>query len=130
MFTLALPCLCMGFNAKKFHFLHRWYSVKECSANFSRLICRVARFFVDKRTKLGKNIPNGHKIYQMATKYTKWAQNIPNGLKITNWHKTKQHFPFQSSPKAIQVGIFGTKIYHLATLLSCVAHQCLLTLKK
>jgi hypothetical protein len=32
--------------------------------------------------KRGKNIPNGHKIYQMATKYTKWPQNIPNGHKI------------------------------------------------
>jgi hypothetical protein len=31
---------------------------------------------------LGKNIPNDHKIYQMASKYTKWPQNIPNGRKI------------------------------------------------
>jgi hypothetical protein len=28
------------------------------------------------------NIPNGHKIYQMATRYTKWPQDIPNGHKI------------------------------------------------
>jgi hypothetical protein len=24
--------------------------------------------------KTGKNIPNGHKIYQMAIKFTKWPQ--------------------------------------------------------
>jgi hypothetical protein len=29
-----------------------------------------------------KDIPNGHKIFQMVTKYTKWSQNIPNGHKI------------------------------------------------
>jgi hypothetical protein len=26
--------------------------------------------------KTGENIPNDHKIYQMATKYTKWLENI------------------------------------------------------
>jgi hypothetical protein len=56
---------------------------------------RVARFFLVQDTKTGKtcqtiikytklqqNIPNGNKIYQMATNYTKWQQNIPNGHKI------------------------------------------------
>jgi hypothetical protein len=28
-----------------------------------------------------------------------------------------QHFPFQGLPKYIQRGIFGMKIYHLATLI-------------
>jgi hypothetical protein len=32
--------------------------------------------------KWPQNISNGHKIYQMATKYIKWPQNIPNGHKI------------------------------------------------
>jgi hypothetical protein len=32
---------------------------------------RVARFFVQD-TKTGKNIPNDHKIYQMAIKYFQW----------------------------------------------------------
>jgi hypothetical protein len=32
--------------------------------------------------QMTKTIPNGHKIYQIATKYTKWPQNIPNGNKI------------------------------------------------
>jgi hypothetical protein len=33
----------------------------------------------------GKNLPNGYKIYQMATKYTKWLQNIPKREKYTKW---------------------------------------------
>jgi hypothetical protein len=43
-------------------------------------------------------------------KYTKWPLNIENGDKIY------KHFPFQDPPKYIQIGIFGTKINHLATL--------------
>jgi hypothetical protein len=46
----------------------------------------------------------------MAIKYTKWLQNILNGNKIY------QYFPFQGPPKIPQRGIFGLKIYHLATL--------------
>jgi hypothetical protein len=44
-----------------------------------------------------QNIPNGHKIYQMATKYTKWSQNIPSGHKIyqmvTKYTKWPQNIP-------------------------------------
>jgi hypothetical protein len=29
---------------------------------------RVARFFLVQNTKVGKNIPNGHKIFPMAVK--------------------------------------------------------------
>jgi hypothetical protein len=32
---------------------------------------RVARFFMVQHTKTGENIPNNHKIYQMAIKYAK-----------------------------------------------------------
>jgi hypothetical protein len=39
----------------------------------------------EKITKWLQNIPNGHKIYQMATKYTKWPQNIPKREKYTKW---------------------------------------------
>jgi hypothetical protein len=42
------------------------------------------------------------------------AQNIPTD------HKTYQHFPFPGPPKFPQIGIFGLKIYHLATLV----HSC------
>jgi hypothetical protein len=44
-----------------------------------------------KYTKRPQNIPNGHKIYQMATKYTKWqGTSIPNGkLQIYQMAKYK-----------------------------------------
>jgi hypothetical protein len=46
------------------------------------LVPRDARFFIVQHTKTEKNIPNGHKICQMTTKYAKWPQNMPNGHKI------------------------------------------------
>jgi hypothetical protein len=70
----------------------------------------VARFFLVQLTKTGENIPNDHKIHQIPITFTKWPQTIPNG------HKIYQHFPFQGPPKCIQMGIFGMKINHLATL--------------
>jgi hypothetical protein len=39
------------------------------------------------------------------------AVNRPNGC------KANQLFPLQDLPKFTQIGIFGLKIYHLATLL-------------
>jgi hypothetical protein len=47
----------------------------------------------------------------MTTKYTKWQKYRPNGLKIY------QHLQLQDPPKFTQIGIFGLKICHLATLL-------------
>jgi hypothetical protein len=61
--------------------------------------------------QIGKNIPNDDQPYQTAINYTKWTENIPNG------HKIYQHFPFQGTPKFTQIGIFGLKTNHLATLL-------------
>jgi hypothetical protein len=60
------------------------------------VVCRVARLFLVQHNKTGK-------MYQMTIKY------IPNG------HK-KQHFPLKDPPKFTQIGTFGLKIYHLATL--------------
>jgi hypothetical protein len=57
----------------------------------------------------GKNIPNGHKIYQMATKYTIWPQNIPYGRKIYQM-ATKYadiFYILYDPPKFTQIGIFG-----------------------
>jgi hypothetical protein len=51
------------------------------------------------------NIPNGKNIPN-----TKLLQNIPNCSKIY------QHLPWQDPPKFTQIGIFGLKIYNLATL--------------
>jgi hypothetical protein len=51
---------------------------------------RVARYFLVQHTKTGKiytkmqyiNYTEWPQIYPMATKYTEWPQNIPNGHKI------------------------------------------------
>jgi hypothetical protein len=59
-------------------------------------------------TKTGKIYQNDHKIYQMAQKYT----NRPNG------HKIYQLLSLQVTRKFAPIGIFGLKIYYLATLLS------------
>jgi hypothetical protein len=37
---------------------------------------RVARFFFVRTYQMAKNIPNGHKLYQMAIIYSKWSLNI------------------------------------------------------
>jgi hypothetical protein len=50
------------------------------------------------------NLPYGHKIYQNALKYSKRP-------------KLHEHFPFHGPSKHTQIGIFGMKIYHLATLI-------------
>jgi hypothetical protein len=73
-------------------------------------MARVARFFLVQNTKWGKNIPNYHKIYQMTITYFQWPQNRPNG------HKIYHDFPQQDPPKFTQIGIFGLKTNHLATL--------------
>jgi hypothetical protein len=39
------------------------------------------------------------------------CNEIPNG------HEIEQKCPFHGLPKCTQIGIFGVKIYHLATLL-------------
>jgi hypothetical protein len=71
---------------------------------------RVARFFLIQIYQIGKNITNDHKLYQTAINYTYWPYNIPNG------HKIYQHLPFKGSQKFTQMGIFGLKTNHLATL--------------
>jgi hypothetical protein len=74
-------------------------------------------------------------IYQMTIKNIKLPQNIPNGRKVhkPNGHKIYQHLLLQGHPKFTQIGIFGMKIYHLATPVSvvfncmcvrCVARHC------
>jgi hypothetical protein len=46
----------------------------------------------------------------MAIKYFQWPYNRPNG------HKLNQHFPLQDPPKFTQIGIFGLRTNHLASL--------------
>jgi hypothetical protein len=58
------------------------------------------------------------KIYQITIKFTKWPQCLPNRSKNRpNSHKIYQHTPLQDPPKFTQIGIFGLKICHLATLI-------------
>jgi hypothetical protein len=63
---------------------------------------RVARFFLAQHTKTKKNLPNDHKISQIANTYTKWTENLPNG------HKIYQHLLLQDPPKLTQI-VFENK---------------------
>jgi hypothetical protein len=61
--------------------------------------------------------------YLNVKKCTKWIQNVPNGHKnkkspwnIPNGHKIYRHFSIQGPPTFTQIGIFGLKTNHLATL--------------
>jgi hypothetical protein len=75
------------------------------------IVIRVARFFLVQAYQNGKNIPSDHKLYQTTINYAKWP------LHITNDHKIYKRFPFQGPPKFTQIGIFGLKRNHLATLI-------------
>jgi hypothetical protein len=48
---------------------------------------RVARFFSVQRTKKWENMPNNHKIYQMAITYSIWPLNGPNCKTFQNLPK-------------------------------------------
>jgi hypothetical protein len=65
-----------------------------------------------KYTKLQETISNGH------TKFRKWTQNFANGHKISQMDTTyvDKHLTLQDPPTFTQIGIFGLKIYRLATL--------------
>jgi hypothetical protein len=73
------------------------------------VVSRFARFFLvrtyqnEKNIPINHTLPNCHKIYQTV-------------LNISKGHKIYQHFPFQGPPNCTQIGIFGMKINHLATL--------------
>jgi hypothetical protein len=46
----------------------------------------------------------------MVIKYPNFQSHIPNG------HKMYQHFPIEGPQKFTQIGIFGLKTKHLATM--------------
>jgi hypothetical protein len=59
-------------------------------------------------------IPKREKIYQISTNC---PQNITKDRKMDqSVHKIYQHLPLQDPPKFTQIGIFGMKICHLATV--------------
>jgi hypothetical protein len=73
---------------------------------------RVARFSLVQHTyQNGKNKPNYHKVYQMATKYV--YQIVIKYTSIIHYVKGPRDFT--------QTGIFGLKIYHLVKLVQCKA---------
>jgi hypothetical protein len=85
---------------------------------------RGCRTFLRKTYQHGKKYNQNHKIYQMTTIYTKWPQYIPNGHKIYQFAVKKQmvrnlyqQLQLHEPPKFTQIGIFGLKQCHLATLL-------------
>jgi hypothetical protein len=66
--------------------------------------CHGCQIFLGTKYQTGKNIPNYHKMYQMAIKIF-------------------QPFPIQGPPKFTQIWIFCLKIYHLATLAGASPHH-------
>jgi hypothetical protein len=69
------------------------------------------QIFLGTKYQNGEKYPNDHKICQMAIKYFQWPKNRPNG------HKIYQDLSLQDSAKFTQIGNFGLKTNHLATLL-------------
>jgi hypothetical protein len=58
------------------------------------------------------------KIYQIATKLPNGNKNVPRGRNIFQTDIEYTHlFPLKDPPKFTQIGIFGLKINHLATLI-------------
>jgi hypothetical protein len=56
------------------------------------------------------NIPKRGKIYQITIQFTKWQRNIPNGRKIDQMaSKYTNIFHCKSPPKYTQIGIYGFK---------------------
>jgi hypothetical protein len=78
------------------------------------MLGRADRFSWSKQTKNGKNIQNDHKLYQKALNCTKMAVKYKFQMLIKY---IQQHFPFQGPPNFTNVGIFGLKKKHLATLM-------------
>jgi hypothetical protein len=73
------------------------------------------QIFLGARYQNRKNVPNEHTIYQMVIKYSKCPLNVPNG------HKIFQHFHIRDPEIFSQIGIFGLKTNHLATLVTTEA---------
>jgi hypothetical protein len=83
---------------------HKWkFSCLTKPFSYPNLRPGLPDFSRHNLPKRWKNIPNDLKI-------TKWPQNITKG------HNVYQHIPFQGPHKYTNIGVFGMKIYNLATL--------------
>jgi hypothetical protein len=76
-------------------------------AELSEQGCQI---FLDAWYQNRKNVQIEHNMYRMVTKSPKTQLNIPNG------HKMYQHYPIWGPENFSQIGIFGLKTNHLATL--------------
>jgi hypothetical protein len=72
---------------------------------------QVCQIFLDLKFQNGGKYTKLPLNYQMVTDYTKCPKYI------LNCHRAYQPFQFQGPRKFTQIGIFGLKIYHLATLI-------------
>jgi hypothetical protein len=63
------------------------------------------------------NIPKRRKIYQIATKLPNGQKHIKKPSYIPNVHRIYRPLQLQGPPKFTQIGNFGSKVNHLATLL-------------
>jgi hypothetical protein len=62
--------------------------------------------------------------HHMTTKYTEWRRNTPNGRRTDQIViKHTNSFHLKTLQKFTQFGIFGMKIFHLATLAK-MCHYC------
>jgi hypothetical protein len=85
--------------------------VLTLASKSSLCVTQGCQIFLGTIYQSGKNTPNDYKI-------TKWPQNIPNGRKILQMTKIYQNnFHSKVLQKFIQIGIFGLKRNHLATLM-------------
>jgi hypothetical protein len=74
------------------------YEVKE------NIFCPKRQILFVRFTKMGKNIPIDHKIYQTIIKYTKQLQNAPNDHNVRI-----RAFSIPSPSKNTLIGMFGMR---------------------
>jgi hypothetical protein len=101
---LVCGCLCSGIEAGLICILRAKCDIKPARNQGCQILLDTIYQSGGKCTKLPLN-------YHVAIKYTQRLYYIPNG------HRIYQLFPFQGPPKFTQIGIFGLKTNHLATLL-------------
>jgi hypothetical protein len=96
----------------KHHFLpirkkfHPFYSISRSEAS-SKQVCQI---FLDTIYQTGEIYTKQH------IKYYKCPFRMQSCPKNPIGHYIHQPLPYQGPPKFTQIGFFGLKIYHLATL--------------
>jgi hypothetical protein len=110
--TLWRPPINKGFivHPQEAEYSTPFQTVKYAFANGLR--AGLPDFSWSKHTKMGKKLPNDHKLNQTSISYIYQTY----AKYILDSHKIYQYFPFQVPPKFTQSGISSLKINHLATL--------------